>query len=1279
VPHVAGRGLSLTQERLIGPESMKALGELGKEQDALQERQTEEVLRNVPEEPGQRPGPLPAQEGVERVPQGNLPPGDQIRRGTAEEAAQSDLSLIQKEVPKDPVARSNFETEFLERGQVHNQEQGLPAEMRAATPAEEKGAGWIATVSDDGRTVVVNRAKFGPWLERLKPADRPKAINSLFSEEGIHGVARRSIPDEEIGELFKSLTGPERALIRNSYGELDPKAIEAGVSPDVLYGHEYLRRQMQRMLREPVREKAEAKGYQWLKESAIDAIERVIIATRRLAGSKASKTLDSMLGRMQEHIDAARKVKGMEPVDWEAQLAGAPAATEKAPRAMEKGAQEEEAAKPEVARSSSSTLKNAHGDPMGTTYHATPEDWAKWQEVQADFKRLMSEGKGLDNPEMAALWKQNETLKNKYGGMPPAAPKAASIEGTPRAMERSAATSEERDTRGMVARVQDFFGGLPGRIRAAPNKFAGQDVPMTYTASPDSANAVVEYASSRIAAPEVARAMASEVLGERFKDTEFGNELGAVLVEDRLRAIREGLREAGKPEEAAKVTSIIGKEGSPFASEADFRRALNDPDIRQAIQRHKQTVQEVAQTQHEKAGGELAGAGLNTGAFVNLKAVFEGNEGAIYGGAGRGNLLNPLRRPSRFSKKAKGTAEKYELDYRTLAQRMIEGNFQETTKRRMYGQLVRDGLAIINNPGDPAPKIGGKEAVKFTIERKGVPAGGGKARTFVKNLYVRSDIAPEVREALNVDGKTGEAALLNAANALNQLQLVGPTDAVWHIANMIGSIAGSQGGKTMLRDLARKLPGVNIADALGRTTASAIKVLAGSPEIQRQVAELAKIGAMREANVTGRIGTDDPKSLLRLLNPHNMIQLLDRAGRLVRDDLYKNLVDRGMVTDTPANRRLWVNQMGQYNGRLMSKLQRSFKEWGFSPFVVAGRNFNRMAMRRIALSPGLAAKNPVAAAQMKAVEAFGMLATLVAVPAFFNYVLTGNPSGRDGTKQGQIDLGKDTEDGKHIVIDPAQWTGLRRGLRISGLQALMEGKREGQRGKKITQQAARDILGGIIHPWTGPAVTSVSVGTTGYNPGGYKESHNPKDYAENLKAALKQLNPVAEALITGHEEKRGPVTQLGLSLGGAFGLKAVRGRSAYDKMQTLHENWLANNPDEFIKQDYERNAAATYPISKYHDLDRALQSGNKKQIAQAIEELRPLVKRDSVIRDRMQPWTENARKMEINDKPLFQGSQAMEQKFLQTLTPEQREIYQKAQEERREKWLLFLDVWNERP
>ena len=80
------------------------------------------------------------------------------------------------------------------------------------------------------------------------------------------------------------------------------------------------------------------------------------------------------------------------------------------------------AAKPEIAKLGTSEDKNNFGDPLGTQYHATPEDWAKWQDVQGRLKQVVASGNFDAYP---PLGKENEAIKNRYGGNPPAPPLAS--------------------------------------------------------------------------------------------------------------------------------------------------------------------------------------------------------------------------------------------------------------------------------------------------------------------------------------------------------------------------------------------------------------------------------------------------------------------------------------------------------------------------------------------------------------------------------------------------------------------------------------------------------------------------------------------------------------------------------------------------------------------------------------------------------------------------------------------------------------------------------------
>ncbi len=77
---------------------------------------------------------------------------------------------------------------------------------------------------------------------------------------------------------------------------------------------------------------------------------------------------------------------------------------------------------PEVAKMAPpSDRPNKFGHPYGTLYHATPEDWAKWQDLKKRQRALLDKG---DVQGFQDTFKENEDIKNDYGGMEPEPPKA---------------------------------------------------------------------------------------------------------------------------------------------------------------------------------------------------------------------------------------------------------------------------------------------------------------------------------------------------------------------------------------------------------------------------------------------------------------------------------------------------------------------------------------------------------------------------------------------------------------------------------------------------------------------------------------------------------------------------------------------------------------------------------------------------------------------------------------------------------------------------------------
>jgi hypothetical protein len=657
------------------------------------------------------------------------------------------------------------------------------------------------------------------------------------------------------------------------------------------------------------------------------------------------------------------------------------------------------------------------------------------------------------------------------------------------------------------------------RMSAFLAKQQGWAAPRHVSAAETTGNKLIHHAAASEAAPEYARALASSVLGEQhFKDAAFDVRLGKTLVENRLRALAETHAKKGEQELADRVTHVL--------SEQEYRANLSNPEIKAALERHKApgSVQEVAQKQHTALGGTLAAKGENS-LFANLTAIshaktFEGAQAWVYG---KGNVnTQAILRGSKFEHKALGVAEDYVTSYKEIAKRMIEGNYKRNTLRDWLDQGVKDGVYKWAKRGEDTPIMGGQPMVRIPVEVKATP-WGSKA---IKDIWIRKDLAPEVEQALNGGGRVAKAGAQLLLDLATEAQIIGPTDFVFHTANMYASVVGSLGAKSFGGDLARKITGVKHLDAVGRIGYNLYRSLIDSPEVQAELADLARIGAMRPISQHPSLLGKVTKGYL---DTGKWIRAIDRAGRLARNQLFDNLVERKLVENNELNRREFVNKMGQYNAKLMSKFQDTMQKYT-SQFVVAGRTFNRNAFQRLLMSNEVRAASPEAYAKMKLLNMVGLVTTLLVIPIVVNSILGGNPWGRLGTPIGMIDTGKDNAEGKPIYIDPAQTELLRRGLRVSGMESLIKGVRAEEAPGKVAGKMTRDIIMGQLHPWAGPPVRIVQTYI--------EKGAETRDPVEALKAAMAAVNPSVTAYFEKNPEgdKKGLGGVVG-SLAGSIGVK----------------------------------------------------------------------------------------------------------------------------------------------
>lgn len=463
------------------------------------------------------------------------------------------------------------------------------------------------------------------------------------------------------------------------------------------------------------------------------------------------------------------------------------------------------------------------------------------------------------------------------------------------------------------------------------------------------------------------------------------------------------------------------------------------------------------------------------------------------------------------------------------------------------------------------------------------------------NVYVRPDLIHEVEQVVKRRGEVQQGIHQMFLDLATEAQLIGPTDFAFHTANMFSSVAKSPGksGNYILDQVLRQ-QGVKHLDALARIGKNFFDVVYKDPSIQAELTKISALGALRPvesgrgvvAKLTGGV-----------IDTGKWIGLIDRAGRLARNKMFDNLVEQGLVRDNPTDRREFINQMGQYNNKLMSKNQEWMKNH-FSQFVVAGRTFNKNAIQSAALLNEVRAASPEAYAKMKLSNLIAATATWIAVPVVVNSIITGKPFGRSGTPIGKIDTGKDDPNGRHIVYDPAKMDLSRRGARILGIEATAEGIRQGDKPTDIGAKAIRDIINGQLHPWEGPPVRVAEA---------YKQEYAKSGQAgQSLVEALKAINPTLTAYFGKEQpslfnrtetEQKGGFGAVGTQLSGAIGYGLGRrlrhievveeaGKQPIEQM-TLAERLSAEG-------EYKKRAEKLSPQQKAQGAGRAIQENTRR-------------------------------------------------------------------------------------
>ena len=681
-----------------------------------------------------------------------------------------------------------------------------------------------------------------------------------------------------------------------------------------------------------------------------------------------------------------------------------------------------------------------------------------------------------------------------------------------------------------------------------------------------SADAAVQHASAHIAIEPWVNSLLGKVFGkatqaEREHVIDILNMDQVLDGFDAYKAIANDPSANGRVRDNALRTATEIDATHPLHQyEAEVMAAIHDPDVKQYIDNWKRVINPGLDRLYRemKAQSPLTPPdprGKYTGTRLNLvskEAAAEWADGdPMVAGASSNSHRNPAAKKDQWDRRATFTGD-YTTNPEAILSTVLGRRWNEVTKLRLYDAMVRDGMAMWQEDGAAIPE----NYVPFSVE---VPetSDAGATRQVKKALMIDPRVKRELRDALNTDMSLAPSKL---AQQMTKIQVIGVTDAVAHALNIWKVISRSLGSGSKLYDALRQTP-VGGLDALARIVKTAYNVAVPNQQTRDYIADMARQGLLRpkyESWMQGMVQSKRPWLKALAGGTHEFLYTVDTAARVTMSKFFDTLVANGQAVDSASNRRDFVNQIGQYNRRLMGEWAARARDSGLSPFIVAGRTMNMMGRRTLFGTPGFKATSWSEATQARMIQLVGPLSAALVIAPIANYLLTGKMTGRPGTPLGAIDLGTDEDDGKHKILDLMQFSGARRGMRSTGIDAVVEGTRQGKSRSQIINNWFEQFFQAGLHPVMGPAVSMSIKAITGHQPDlrGSMEARevigNPVGQRlEYARAALESQNPLIYALLgsPGDDKSLGVGEAMTKTAKSGIGIKDVnRGSDAAEDM-----------------------------------------------------------------------------------------------------------------------------------
>lgn len=619
--------------------------------------------------------------------------------------------------------------------------------------------------------------------------------------------------------------------------------------------------------------------------------------------------------------------------------------------------------------------------------------------------------------------------------------------------------------------------------------------PFLRTIAPDSADALVKVGAARERVQAHSAELTGKVLDGAKPDDPNVKLAGIVLDEDNARGTVDAyIQQAAELDRAASKASMAGNaeeanhlgtesqkilakaqevkshvgEGGTFPTEEEYQAAAAKPEVQAIIDRYRDNVNPYTEELYKTAkrldpATELPSRGRQFGVRINRLAMNLGDEssgttvgvGGVPSGLARGRL-----RGAKFDVRATGTGEAYNTSIPDMIGASVGGNMERAALHQTYDQLVKDGVAEYSD----SPK---------SILIDGIPTRAEEIRTDprkepAKWIQIREDAWRDVNRVLARGEPTNIPGFTAASKTTTGSAIVGVAEPVAHIFNLLGAAAlrpyRSAGGLGMIAEgLARSpIPGGKFVANVSALIPKLIDVIHNDPVAAEGWSQLADVGTARaESANSGLVGTALAK--------------FDKAVRLVLNDTFDHLVERGEAVDSPGNRAEFTSLPGNYSRRLSGDIVRVLKDTGVNPFATQKKAAIVQAKDALTLNPGYEATTTAKAVLARLEQALPTILAPVVGTVIANYAINGTPWGRPGTTFGAIDTGKDDENGKIIQSD-LLWksSGLRRVAGVTGATDFAAKIRAGEGAGDATNAAMRQAGNNLLEFLAGPAMNFAS-------------------------------------------------------------------------------------------------------------------------------------------------------------------------------------------------------------